>query len=312
MNASVKSAKAAGMRVGMKQRLGFNFFDVFVYGFCILFALICFYPLWYVLVVSVMPYDVYIHTNLVLLPSSPLDFQYYKAIFTSSIFKDSIFISFLITFLRTFLTVVVSATMAYGVSKTNIKGMKLLNVLAVFTMFFGGGLIPTYFLYMDLGLLKTFWVQIIPFGFNVGQYVIMRNYFSYSVPQELEEAARIDGANDFRIFFRIVLPLSKPMLAACSLFIAVAAWNDYSTYLMYCGKTEYQPFVWVLRRLLTEATLADSIGSGPAGGAVNVPRIPAISLRMATIICAMLPIMAVYPFLQKYFAKGILIGAVKE
>lgn len=298
-------------RVSMKQKLGFNFFDVFVYAFCILFALICFYPIWYVLIVSIMPYEEYIQSSLILLPPLKPDFQHYQAIFSSSIFTKSIFMSFATTILRTALTLTVTSMMAYAASKTHIWGMKTMNFLAVFTMFFGGGLIPTYFLFKDLRILKTFWVLILPFGFSVGQYVIMRNFFSYSIPRELEEAATIDGANDVSIFVKIVLPLAKPMLAAQGLFIAVNAWNDYNTYLMYCQNDKYQPFVWVLRRLLTESAFTNQVAN-QMSGAMDVPNIPALSLRMATIICAMLPIMAVYPFLQKHFAKGILIGAVKE
>lgn len=152
--------------------------------------------------------------------------------------------------------------------------------------------------------------MVIPSALSTVYFIIMRNYFSYSVPAELEEAATIDGANDIKVFFKIVLPVSVPMMAAISLFIAVVHWNDYYNYMMFVNVTKYQPYVWVLRRMLVEHSLANQLSAG-AAAAMGTPKIPAFALRMATIVCAMLPIMLVYPFLQKYFAKGILIGAVK-
>ena len=138
--------------------------------------------------------------------------------------------------------VLVTSTMAYAVSKEYVPGMKPLNVLTVFTMFFAGGLIPTYMLYMDIHLIRTYWVMVLPYGLSVTYFIIMRNYFSYSVPKELEDAARIDGCNDIRVFFRVILPLSKPMLAAVGLFIAVGFWNDYYSYMMYiANKPKLQP-----------------------------------------------------------------------
>ena len=139
----------------------------------------------------------------------------------------------------------------------------------------------------------------------------MRNYFSYSVSSELEDAASIDGCNEVRIFFQIILPLSKPMLAAVGLFLAVGFWNDYYSYMMYISsKPALQPFAWVLRRVLTDSQMMAQMRSGATSVGSQLP--PPMALRMATIICAMLPIMCVYPFLQKHFAKGIMIGAVKE
>ena len=248
---------------GMREALGFNFYDVFVLVFCITFGLICFYPLWYVLIASVTPYETFVEGGLMLFP------------------------------------------------KTHVKGMKLLNVLVVFNLFFSGGLIPQYVLYMNLGLIRNYWVMVLPGVLNITYFIIMRNYFSYSVPAELEEAARIDGCNDVRVFFRIIIPLSKPMLAAVSLFIAVIQWNDYYQYMVFiANKPQLQPFAWVLRRILTDQTMMSQVRNGAMSLGAQLP--PPMALRMATIICAMLPIMVVYPFLQKYFAQGMLIGAVKE
>lgn len=216
----------------MREALGFNFYDVFVLVFCITFGLICFYPLWYVLIASVTPYETFVEGGLMLFPKGGIDLQYYKTIFSNSSFSSSMWISVSKTVIGTLLSVLVTSTMAYAVSKTHVKGMKLLNVLVVFNLFFSGGLIPQYVLYMNLGLIRNYWVMVLPGVLNITYFIIMRNYFSYSVPAELEEAARIDGCNDVRVFFRIIIPLSKPMLAAVSLFIAVIQWNDYYQYLL--------------------------------------------------------------------------------
>ena len=296
---------------GMREALGFNFYDVFVLVFCITFGLICFYPLWYVLIASVTPYETFVEGGLMLFPKGGIDLQYYKTIFSNSSFSSSMWISVSKTVIGTLLSVLVTSTMAYAVSKTHVKGMKLLNVLVVFNLFFSGGLIPQYVLYMNLGLIRNYWVMVLPGVLNITYFIIMRNYFSYSVPAELEEAARIDGCNDVRVFFRIILPISKPMLAAVSLFIAVIQWNDYYQYMVFiANKPQLQPFAWVLRRILTDQTMMSQVRNGAMSLGAQLP--PPMALRMATIICAMLPIMVVYPFLQKYFAQGMLIGAVKE
>ena len=296
---------------GMREALGFNFYDVFVLVFCITFGLICFYPLWYVLIASVTPYETFVEGGLMLFPKGGIDLQYYKTIFSNSSFSSSMWISVSKTVIGTLLSVLVTSTMAYAVSKTHVKGMKLLNVLVVFNLFFSGGLIPQYVLYMNLGLIRNYWVMVLPGVLNITYFIIMRNYFSYSVPAELEEAARIDGCNDVRVFFRIIIPLSKPRLAAVSLFIAVIQWNDYYQYMVFiANKPQLQPFAWVLRRILTDQTMMSQVRNGAMSLGAQLP--PPMALRMATIICAMLPIMVVYPFLQKYFAQGMLIGAVKE
>ena len=296
---------------GMREALGFNFYDVFVLVFCITFGLICFYPLWYVLIASVTPYETFVEGGLMLFPKGGIDLQYYKTIFSNSSFSSSMWISVSKTVIGTLLSVLVTSTMAYAVSKTHVKGMKLLNVLVVFNLFFSGGLIPQYVLYMNLGLIRNYWVMVLPGVLNITYFIIMRNYFSYSVPAELEEAARIDGCNYVRVFFRIIIPLSKPMLAAVSLFIAVIQWNDYYQYMVFiANKPQLQPFAWVLRRILTDQTMMSQVRNGAMSLGAQLP--PPMALRMATIICAMLPIMVVYPFLQKYFAQGMLICAVKE
>mgnify|MGYP000780445037 FL=1 len=303
--------RAGQPRRTMLQVAGFNFYDVFVYAFCIIFALICVYPMWYVLICSITPYEEYIKGGLMLWPTGGVDLQYYQAIFSTKAFTTSMWISVSKTAIATVLSLLVTATMAYACSKTHVRGMKLVNALVVFNLFFTGGLIPQYMLYRDLNLLGSYWVMVIPGALNITYFIIMRNYFTYSVPKELEEAALIDGCTDVGVFFRIVTPVSRSMLAAVALFIAVINWNDYYNYMMFISnKTNLQPFVWILRRMLVDQSMMNTVRRGAVGLGMELP--PPMALRMATIICAMVPIMCVYPFLQKYFTSGITLGAIKE
>lgn len=303
--------RAGQPRRTMLQVAGFNFYDVFVYAFCIIFALICVYPMWYVLICSITPYEEYIKGGLMLWPTGGVDLQYYQAIFSTKAFTTSMWISVSKTVIATVLSLLVTATMAYACSKTHVRGMKVVNALVVFNLFFTGGLIPQYMLYRDLNLLGSYWVMVIPGALNITYFIIMRNYFTYSVPKELEEAALIDGCTEVGVFFRIVTPVSRSMLAAVALFIAVINWNDYYNYMMFISnKTNLQPFVWILRRMLVDQSMMNTVRRGAVGLGMELP--PPMALRMATIICAMVPIMCVYPFLQKYFTSGITLGAIKE
>lgn len=303
--------RAGQPRRTMLQVAGFNFYDVFVYAFCIIFALICVYPMWYVLICSITPYEEYIKGGLMLWPTGGVDLQYYQAIFSTKAFTTSMWISVSKTVIATVLSLLVTATMAYACSKTHVRGMKVVNALVVFNLFFTGGLIPQYMLYRDLNLLGSYWVMVIPGALNITYFIIMRNYFTYSVPKELEEAALIDGCTEVGVFFRIVTPVSRSMLAAVALFIAVINWNDYYNYMMFISnKTNLQPFVWILRRMLVDQSMMNTVRRGAVGLGMQLP--PPMALRMATIICAMVPIMCVYPFLQKYFTSGITLGAIKE
>lgn len=295
----------------MFQVLGFNFYDVFVVIFCVFFALICVYPMWYVAVASITPYHEFVKGGPMLWPNGGIDFQYYIAIFSTRSFVNSMLISVSKTILATILSVLVTSSMAYAVSKTYIRGMKLINALVVFNLFFTGGLIPEFMLYKDLGLLRTYWVMVIPGALNITYFIIMRNYYSFSIPKSLEEAALLDGSTEVGVFFRVVTPISRSMLAAIALFIAVINWNDYYSYMMFISnKTNLQPFAWILRRMLVDQTMMNQVRSGAVSLGLQQPK--PVALRMATIICAMVPIMCAYPFLQKYFTSGITLGAVKE
>lgn len=301
----------------LKTTLGFNLYDAGVVVFCVTFGFTCFYPMWYVLVVSFMPYESYAYfgKSFILFPPR-ISLVYYRTVIIASdyVFGQAMFISFSKTAIGATLALTVTAMAAYAISKREIRGMKFLNVYMIFTMFFSGGLIPLYLLVRNLGLYDSYWAMIIPYLIQIGHFIIMRNYFSYIVPRELEDSAVVDGANEILLFFKIIVPIAKPMIAAIFLFEAVFHWNDYYSYLIFVDDFKLQPFVWVLRRVLRNP-IGGLLGNNPGFEFLadeGIQFLPPAGLKMATIICAMVPIMLLYPFLQRHFAKGILIGAVKE
>ena len=286
--------------------------DVLIVLFVVVFAFVCFYPMWYVFVVSITPYEDFIDKAFILLPPLRPNLEFYTQILLRSrrITGRAMKVSFLKTALGATAGVILTGMLAYAVSKRKVKGMSVLNIAMILTMFFSGGLIPSYILIIKLHLYNTFWVMVVTALVHTGHFIIMRNYFSYAVPAELEDAALIDGTSEWTVFFRIVIPICKPMFAAIFLFEAVSHWNDFTTYLYFVEDIRLQPFVWLLRRVLQRpALLLDVSGVEIEDEAVWIPP---RALKMTTIVVAMVPIMLVYPFLQKHFAKGILIGAVKE
>ena len=297
-------------RIGMKQRLGFNFFDVFYMSFCVIFALICFYPLWFVFLGSIYPLTKADAKIPMLIPNFIPTFEYYLAIFRDRSIQQSLGVSFSKTFLASIGSLVITSMMAYSISKKH-KGMNVVNVMVILTMYIGGGLIPTFLWYVSLGLYDTFWVMVIPAWLNTFNFILMRNYFNFSVPRDLEDASLIDGANEIYLFFKIIIPISMPMLAALFLFEAVANWNDWVSFLFYVNNSKLMPMTMVLQNLIKNAYTFTGSTSGSINGIDAIIIVPR-TIIMTTIMIAILPIILVYPFLQKYFIKGILIGAIKE
>lgn len=305
-----KPGSAAGWPYRKRPKRKVNGFDVFIFVFCVTFAFICFYPLWYVILVSVMPMSEYAKRPIPILPRGTLDFQYYRIMFSNEHFYRSVMVSGAKTVLGTFLAVMATSMMAYGVSKRHVPGMRMVNFMVIMTMYFSGGLMPTYFLYRDIGILKTFWAMVIPMILNVTYYILMRNYFLHELPWELEEAALLDGANQVTAFFRVVVPTSAPMIAAITLFIAVFHWNDWYSYNTYISSVpQLRPLSNMLRDVLKNQNFLQNISLQAEATVGFTP--PPMQLRMTTIVLATLPILIVYPFLQKYFTKGLMLGAVK-
>lgn len=283
-------------------------FDYINGVFLLLLAIVTAFPLYYVLIVSVGSYKDIVTSNMYLFPSS-LDLTAYRSIFETRRIGSSFLVSLFVTVAGTGLGMIVSVAMAYSLSKSHVPGMKLAFGVVLLTMFFSGGMIPYYLTIKSLGLIDKVAVMILPTCVSVFNVIVLKNNFA-QVPPSLEESARIDGANDMTILFRIVLPTCKPILATIVLFYAVERWNEWWHAMLFITTPTKQPLQIVLREVLFNFDqMRSTIG---ASLAQNTKPVYNRSVQMATVTVATLPILCVYPFLQKYFTKGLMIGAVKE
>lgn len=239
----------------------------------------------------------------------PVDFQLgtYKYVMNESQFWDSLKVSLIITIGGTAGSMLVSCLTAYPLSKTWLYGRKPLILFFVFTMLFSGGMVPAYLLMRTLNLINTIWVLFIPFLLSVYNMILLKNFFE-EIPQEVEESAQLDGASNVRILVSIVLPMSLPAMATIGLFYAVGYWDNYMNGLLYITTPSLRPLQTYLYQVVTEAINVDEALSMDAAenAALNSE-----AIRAATIMLACIPIMCVYPFLQKYFVKGMRVGSVK-
>ena len=227
----------------------------------------------------------------------------YEAIFATPAFARALATTIAVTLVGTVLQLALTVSMAYPLSRRDLPGRRLLMILVVFTMVFSAGMIPTFLVVKDLGLLDTYWALVLPLAINPFSLIIIRTFFQ-NLPTELEEAAKIDGASEVGILWRIVLPLSKPVLATFALFYAVGIWNDFMSPLLYLSDTS----MWTLQIYLRQVTASAELSAGDIA-LQETP--PAQGVKFAVIAVATLPILLFYPFLQKHFAKGMLIGSVK-
>lgn len=208
----------------------------------------------------------------------------------------------------TALNLVFTITLAYGLSREGLKGRTVLTGFVFFTMLFSGGMIPTFILVKGLGLIDSRWAMVLPCMINTWNLLIMRNFF-YGIPKSLEEAAVIDGANDVQVLVKIVLPLSKASIATIGLFYAVSHWNAWFDAMLYINTTALLPMQNILRNIITAASSIGDLGAEAYNSLDVVP--PSQAIRAATIVITTLPILVAYPFVQKYFVKGVMVGSVK-
>jgi putative aldouronate transport system permease protein len=230
----------------------------------------------------------------------------YEFMFATDTFVRALLTTVGVTLVGTLIQVALTLTMAYPLSKRQLPGRSLVLNIVIFTLVFSGGMIPTYLVVRNLGLLDSYWALILPLAINPFYLLIVKSFFQ-ELPEALEEAARIDGCNEFGVFWRIVLPLSKPVIATFSLFYAVGIWNDYMSPLLYINDERK----WTLQVLVRQLTAPNADSANMLGQQTSV-FFPEQGLKFAVIVLATLPILLVYPFLQKHFAKGVLIGSVKE
>ncbi len=240
----------------------------------------------------------------------PVEFttEAYRVIFLDKSMTWSLFYSIMMTVGYTIMAMILTILLAYPLSRQRLKGKKFFTLMVMFTMYFSGGLIPTYLTIKDLGMINTVWSLILPGVISTYNMVIMKNFF-LGLPRELEEAANIDGANDFQILWRIILPLSLPSIATLSLFYAVGKWNSFSDALYYVQDRALQPLQLKLYYIIKGTTSVEI--SMVEGNAADVGNKVSESIESACIMFATLPILIVYPFVQKYFVQGATVGAVK-
>lgn len=269
-------------------------------------VLITLYPFYYVIIGSISGDNIGAQQVYFLYPKKP-ELGAYKMVFsTASIgraYQNTIFVTIVGTLLSLLLTILT----AYPLSKKHLLGRQFFTLVFYFTMLFSGGIVPTFLVIRDLKLIDNIWVLILPKLISVYNMLLMINFFR-SIPASLEESAKIDGASDLTVLWKIILPLSKPILATLTLFYAVNYWNSWFDALMYLNKNRYFPLQLVLREVV-QAVDMSYVGGG--GGDFSMSDTTIQSVRLATIVVAILPIMVVYPFLQKYFTKGVMIGAIK-
>ncbi len=275
------------------------------------------YPLYFVVIASISNYIAINNGNVILWPvnisfDSYLYVIRYESIWTG--YKNTI----LITLVGTMINLILTFTAAYALSKTYLPGMKWIMFMITFTMFFGGGLIPTYILVSDMGMRNTIWAMILPGAVSAYNLILVKNYYQKNIPIELLHAAMIDGCDDMRAFINVVLPLSSPILATMALFYGVGHWNQFFDALIYLSDRERYPLQQVLREILLvnqEGTLAisgnttEAMAEGAAALSEMINR--AETMKYAVILVASLPVLCIYPFLQRYFLKGILVGSIK-
>lgn len=236
----------------------------------------------------------------------------YKEVFKDGSIVNAYKITIARTAIGTFLSLAVTTFAAYALNQTELPGRKFLIMAITFTMLFGGGTIPTYIQYNELGMLDTFWVLVIPGLVSVTHLMMVRSFFN-GLPYGLQEAANLDGCGYFGVFFRIMLPLSKPILAVIGLYAAVGHWNDWYSGSFYMTSNKLWPVQTVLQQMLARAmdSTQDVKNNVAAAIAANQRAVTTDSLKMAAVVITTAPILCAYPFVQKYFAKGTLVGAIK-
>ncbi|GHU81124.1 sugar ABC transporter permease [Clostridia bacterium] len=283
-------------------------FNVINYLFLIAILFIIAYPLYYILIASFSdPYQVYAG-NTFWKPAG-FSFEGYKRIFQDNSIVSGYINSIIYTVVGTVVTVFLIITSSYALSKKNLPGRKLIMLLFVFTMYFNGGLIPTYMVVQKLKLMNSVWALVLPGSISVFNMIVARTFFETSIPESLTEAAAIDGCSHLRSFVSIILPLAKPIVAVMVVFNMVNFWNDWFNALIYISNNTMHPLQLVLRKILIQSQAAANMMDGMTSYA-DKNRITEM-IKFSSIVVASVPMLIVYPFVQKHFNKGVMIGAVK-
>ena len=285
-------------------------FDWINYAVMVLLAFIMVYPLWYCVAGSLNEGVDYLRGGVFLWPRK-WTLANYKAVFLDSAILNAFWVTIWKCLVGTVTSVLCTAMVAYAITRPKLRLKKLYIPFIMLTMFFSGGLIPYFILIVDLGLYDSFWVYIIPTMFSAYNMIIIQS-FMRELPSELIESAKLDGASEYRIFFQMILPLSKPVLATIALFTVVTHWNSYFDSMMYTSSQELQTIQLFLKKVITDPSVSRGLGSAatiaiPDQAATLTPQV----VKLATMVVTALPVVCIYPFLQRYFVKGVTVGAVK-
>jgi len=295
------------------QRILDRGFSIFMWVFLIFVFIVTTYPFWHVIMVSLSD-PARVTSGFLLIPNG-FSIDAYVAVFTNPRFLNALWISVARSTIGPILSGIITMLIAYGLSQRDLPGRRVLNWYFLFTMYFSAGLIPTYLLFQSLGFVGSFWVYVIPTVVNVFGMILMRTYIE-NLPAELRESALIDGANDLTIFLKIVVPLCKPVIAAVTLFAVVAQWYAYSDTAIYNSMHEHlHTLQYFLVRMVdnvaggsSDAAMQLAMQAGQQGGGARLtPQV----VRMAVTVITIVPIACVYPFMQRYFVKGMMVGSVK-
>lgn len=282
-------------------------FNIFNYVFLTIVALLVIYPLLFVISASLSNPQYVVSGEMWLWPKE-FTLDAYDKVFKNQDIITGFMNTLKYTVFGTVLNVVMTILAAYPLSRRDLKGRGVIMAFIIFTIFFSGGLIPTYLLIRDLGMLNTFWVMVIPNAVAVWNIIIMRTFFQ-SIPHELQESAMIDGCGNFRILWNIVLPLSFPVIAVMVLFYSVGHWNSYFQALIYLQDQEKFPLQLILRQILIKGETDDMIQT--TSESFLAQQLSVEGLKYAVLIVANLPMLMLYPFLQRFFVKGVMIGSLK-
>jgi putative aldouronate transport system permease protein len=286
--------------------IGSRVFQAVNYAMLLLLAVIMILPFIHVIAASFATAQELAVKKFILFPTT-FSLDAYRYIFSTNMIARSLTVSIGITVLGTAFSMLVTILMAYGLSRRDLDGRRTIMFLVVFTMLFNGGMIPTFLIVNAVGLIDTFAALIVPTALSAFNLIILRNFFA-NLPEGLEESAKIDGCNDFGILFRIVLPLSMPAIATISLFYAVTYWNTYMHAILYLNDASKWPIQIILRQVVVLAS-GMNVDNSDFGADFITP--PEQTVKMAVIVVATIPVLLVYPFLQKHFAKGALLGSIK-
>lgn len=297
------------MRKNMKMKLSLSdrVYDICVMVFAIAALLLVLYPMYFIVIASFSSSTLVNQGQVILIPKGINFYGYQKILERSEIwrgYRNTIFY----TVGGTLLNLAVTLPAAYVLAQSKFRARRFIMTLFVITMYFGGGMVPTYMLVKSLRLINSPFTMVIMGAVSVYNVIITRTFFENSIPVELQEAAELDGCSHFKYFTSIVLPLSKAVISVITLYYAVGHWNDFFTALLYLNKDEYQPLQTILRNILiSNQAMAGTTGAGEGAYAQEY----ADQIKFAVIIVSTVPVLSIYPFIQKYFEKGVMIGAVK-